>query len=191
MSKKRILIIGKSPLVLETTTKLLQERGYKVDTTDNFDDITKRFDLRRFDLITTGGQVPEEKRAEIRKDAREQKHEMLFVQGLAGIPGLIVQQIEGEFAATYQDQKNIPIYDRDTRQIIIKLTKQAEVKITAWWQTTFVPPNPGSDSRVLLDEQLGAGEHLVDVPTVVPEKASFVTVQLDKAIYNFSLMQSK
>src|ERR1041385_771845 len=187
MAKKHILIIGKSPAVLASASVLLRERGYEVDTTDNFDDIATRFDLKQIDLITTGGQVPPDKRAEIRKDAKEVKNDMLFVQGLAGIPGLIVEQIEGELAAQYRDSKHAPTYDAGKRTIKLFLKEVEAVKVTAWWQTSFIPPNPGTDSRVLVKEQLPAGEHTVSLPADIPDKASFASVQLGKALYCFSL----
>jgi hypothetical protein len=187
MNKKHILILGKSPLVLQTASSLLQERGYEVETSDNFDDVAARFDLKQVDLITTGGQVPVEKRAEIREIGRELNSDMLFVQGLAGIPGLIVEQIEGEFNKKYQEDQQVPNYDAATRTIKLLLKKQAAVKVTGWWQTTFVPPNPGSDSQILTDEHMSPGEQSISVPASVPEKASFATVQIDHAIYNFSL----
>jgi hypothetical protein len=45
--------------------------------------------------------------------------------------------------------------------------------VTAWWQTSFVPPNPKSDSLLLLEDRLAAGEHAVSVPDLVPPKAAF------------------
>jgi hypothetical protein len=187
MQKKHILIIGKSPTALESMMGLLRKRGYEVETTDVFDDIAGRFDLRQLDLITTGGQVPVGKREEIRHDARELNHDMLFVQGLAGIPGLVVQQIEGEFAAQYRDTVHTPIFDAATRGIKFLLEESASVKITCWWQTSFVPPNPGSDSLVLVDETMSADGHTILIPPAIPPEASFVTVRIGKAIYCFGL----
>ena len=59
--------------------------------------------------------------------------------------------------------------------------------MTAWWQTSFVPPHPKSDSLLLLEDRLAAGEHAVSVPDLVPPKAAFASVQLDKAIYAFTI----
>jgi hypothetical protein len=59
--------------------------------------------------------------------------------------------------------------------------------VTAWWQTSFVPPDPESDSLVLLDEQLAGGDHAIPVPAHVPPKAAFATVQIESAIYTFSI----
>jgi hypothetical protein len=59
--------------------------------------------------------------------------------------------------------------------------------VTVWWQTTFMPPDPKSDSLLLLDERLGGGEHAIRVPDLVPPRAAFATVQIDAAVYAFSI----
>jgi hypothetical protein len=59
--------------------------------------------------------------------------------------------------------------------------------VTVWWQTAFVPPDPKSDSLLLLDERLGGGDHAIPVPDLVPPRAAFTTVQMDTAIYAFSI----
>jgi hypothetical protein len=59
--------------------------------------------------------------------------------------------------------------------------------VTIWWQTSFVPPDPKSDSLLLLDERLPAGGHALPVPDLVPPEAAFATVQVDAAVYAFSI----
>jgi hypothetical protein len=46
---------------------------------------------------------------------------------------------------------------------------------------------PKSDSLLLLDERLAAGQHAIPVPDLVPPRAAFATVQVDVAIYAFSI----
>jgi hypothetical protein len=58
--------------------------------------------------------------------------------------------------------------------------------VTAWWQTSFCATRPKSDSLLLLDERLAAGQHAIPVPDLVPPRAAFATVQVDVAIYAFS-----
>jgi hypothetical protein len=69
----------------------------------------------------------------------------------------------------------------------VTLTGPADVKATIWWQTSFVPPNPKSDSLLLLNGRLPAGDHPIPVPDLVPPKAAFATVQVDAAIHAFSI----
>jgi hypothetical protein len=51
----------------------------------------------------------------------------------------------------------------------------------------FVPPDPKSDSLVLLDAQLASGDHVIPVCAHVPPKAAFATVNIDAAIYALSI----
>jgi hypothetical protein len=79
------------------------------------------------------------------------------------------------------------------------LADPAAVKVTVWWRTSIIPPDPKSDSLVLFDGRLPGGQHTIPVPDQVflPPKRSpdspdlplavFATVQDDAAIYNFSL----
>ncbi len=50
-----------------------------------------------------------------------------------------------------------------------------------------MPPDPKSDSLLLLDDALAGGDHAIPVPDHVPPKAAFATVQVDGAIYAFSI----
>jgi len=59
--------------------------------------------------------------------------------------------------------------------------------VTAWWQTSFVPPDPKSDSLLLLDKRVADGDHAVPIPNQVPTRAAFATVEVDAAIYAFSI----
>jgi len=106
---------------------------------------------------------------------------------LAGIPGLIVNQVEGAFTADHQDPARAPTYTPDERSIRVSLVQPSHVKVRVWWQTSFVPPDPRSDSLLLLDGHLPGGDHTVPVPDQVPAQAAFATVQVDAAIYAFSI----
>jgi hypothetical protein len=60
-----------------------------------------------------------------------------------------------------------------------------------------IPPDPKSDSLVLLDDRLVSGDHTIPVPRHIPPltattnglrpAAWFATVQVGAAIYNFSI----
>jgi CheY-like chemotaxis protein len=128
---QRTLIIGKSPAALEGMSSLLQEQGYEVETTNDFNNIAGRFDLKQFDLITTGGQVPPEARVRIRNDALKLKPGMRFVQGMAAISGLVVDQIKGELTVQGQNAEQIPVYDPANRMFTFTTANAVSVKITA------------------------------------------------------------
>ena len=174
-----VLLIGKSRRVLDDAVAGLRDLGYRAQGTNDFSDITRRFDLVRIDLVVFGGQVPPERKAELRDEIAAINPRVIFVQGLAGIPGLIVKQVQGAFAA--------PTYTPDDRSIRVSLAQPADVNVSVWWQTSFVPPDPRSDSVVLFDGHLPGGDHTVAVPDYIPPRAAFATVQVGAAIYAFGI----
>jgi hypothetical protein len=184
---RSVLLIGKSQLVLDDSVAGLRDLGYKAEATNDFADITGQFDARKLDLIVLGGQVPADRKAELREQIGAINPQVTFVQGLAGIPGLIVDQVRGAFASDRQDPTGAPAYAPGERSIRLTLAGPADVKVTARWQTSFVPPDPKSDSLVLLDDRLAGGDHTVPLPDHVPPKAAFATVKIDAAIYAFSV----
>jgi hypothetical protein len=185
--QRSVLLIGKSQLVLNDAVAGLSDLGYKAEATNDFADITGRFDARKLDLIVFGGQVPPDRKSELTEEIGAINPQVTFVQGLAGIPGLIINQVQGAFASDHQDPTGAPAYAPGARSIRLTLASPANVKVTAWWQTPSVPPDPKSDSLVLLDDRLAAGHHTVPLPDHVPPKAAFATVKIDAAIYAFSI----
>lgn len=186
-AERSVLLIGKSRLVLNDSVAGLRALGYRAEATNDFADITGRFDARKLDLIVFGGQVPPDRKAELTEEIAAINPQVTFVQGLAGIPGLIINQVRGAFASEHQDPTRAPAYAPGERSIRLTLASPANVRVTAWWQTSFVPPDPKSDSLVLLDDRLGDGDYAVPLPDHVPQKAAFATVKVDAAIYAFSI----
>ena len=186
-SVRSVLLIGKSQLVLDDAVAGLHDLGYKAEATNDFTDVTSRFDARKIDLVVFGGQVPPDRKAELREEIGASNPQVTFVQGLAGIPGLIVNQVQGAFTADQQDAIRAPTFTPDGRLIRLTLPDPAEVKVTVWWQTSFVPPDPRSESLLLLDDHLVGGDHAISVPDHVPGRAAFATVQIDAAIFAFSI----
>jgi hypothetical protein len=181
------LLIGKSQRVLDEAVAGLRDLGYEAYATNDFGDITGRFDVATIDLVVFGGQVPPDRKAELREEIGAINPTVIFVQGLAGIPGLIVNQVRGAFTADHRDPAREPTYTSHDRSIRVSLAQPADVKVSVWWQTSFVPPDPRSDSLLLLDGHLAGGDHMVAVPDQVPPRAAFATVQVDAAIYAFSI----
>jgi len=186
-TRRSVLLIGKSQLVLDESIAGLRELGYRTEATNEFDDITGRFDVKAIDLVVFGGQVPADRKAELREEFAAINPGIIFVQGLAGIPGLIINQVRGAFAAGQQDPTHALTYAPDDRSIQLTLADPADVKVTLWWQTAFVAPDPKSDSLLLLDDMLAGGDHAIPVPDHVPPKAAFASVEIDAAIYAFSI----
>jgi hypothetical protein len=185
--QRSVLLIGKSQLVLDDTLVGLRDLGYRAEATNDFTDVTARFDPREIDVVVFGGQVPQDRKADLREEIGAINPRVIFVQGLAGIPGLIINQVQGAFASDRPDVTGAPTFMPDERSIRLTLPGPADVKVTIWWQTSFVPPDPKSDSLLLLHERLAAGDHTVTVPDLVPPKAAFATVEVNTATYAFSI----
>ena len=56
--QRSVLLIGKSQLVLDDALAGLRDLGYNAEATNDFADVTARFDAREVDLVVFGGQVP-------------------------------------------------------------------------------------------------------------------------------------
>jgi len=186
-AQRRVLLVGRSPAVLADTVSLLHDRGFTAEATNRFDHVLAEFDVRQVDLVVFGGQVPEERRAALKRDIVARNEGVSFVQGLSGIPGLIARQVEGAFAPEDRNRESPPCYDADEGVITLSLRQFRDVTVIAWWPIASSPPNPRSDSLVLIEERLPEGEHLIPLPDVVPQESSFVTVQADDAIWAFRL----
>ena len=61
-------------------------------------------------MIVFGGQVPPDRKAELTEEIGAINPQVTFVQGLAGIPGLIINQVQGAFASDHQDPTRAPAY---------------------------------------------------------------------------------
>jgi hypothetical protein len=109
-TQRSVLLIGKSQRVLDDSVAGLRDLGYKAEATDDFSDVTGRFDARTLDLVVFGGQVPLDRKAELRDEIGTINPRVIFVQGLAGVPGLIVNQVQGAFAADHPDPARAPTY---------------------------------------------------------------------------------
>lgn len=184
-SQRSVLLIGRSQHVLDESVAGLQALGYPAQGTNDFSNVIGRFDPRTLDLVVFGGQVPPDRKAELREEIGAINPRIIFVQGLAGIPGLIVSQVQGAFGG--QDPAVAPSYEAADRSIRLTLTGPAEVTVTLWWGTSFVPPDPKSDSLQVLRERLPSGDHLVPVPAHIPQTAAFASVRIDDTIYAFSI----
>jgi hypothetical protein len=190
--------MGASQRVLDDCVAAVRRLGYAAQgTTDFFSDITGRFDVTQIDLISLGGLIPPARKTEIKEQTGAMNPRVIFIDALAGIPGLIAGQVQQAFTADHQDPANPPSYTPGDRSIRLTLAGPAPVKVTVWWRTSLIPPDPKSDSLVLLDDQLPGGDHKIPVPSHIPPQtvtpgglrpaAWFATVQAGPATYNFSI----
>lgn len=195
---RRVLLLGASRRVLDECVAALRDLGYTAQgTSDFFTDIPGRFDVSRIDLVSLGGLVPAERKAEVKAQIGAINPGVIFIDALAGIPGLIASQVRQAFTPGLQDPARAPAYVPGDRSIRLTLAGPAALRVTLWWRTELIPPDPRSDSLVLLDGELPGGDHGVPVPEGIPPPAAtpdgprpapwFATVEIGAAIYNLAL----
>ena len=180
-TESRVLIIGRSENVLSETVQILRLLGYAAGASNDFADVMDLFDMTAVDVVVFGGMVPPDTKERLRQQISGRNPGVTFVQGFAGIPGVIVAQVRAAGDASAQAGRAVA-YDQETRTVDVHLDRAEDVQVVAWWGTSFTPPEPRSTSLVLVDAYLPAGEHTVTLPAEVPSQASFVTVAARDAV---------
>ncbi len=180
----RILVIGRSETVLSEAVTILREKGYAAGATNEFDRTLNLFDAGQLDLVVFGGMVPPDTKEHLREQISARNPAVAFVQGYAGIPGLIAAQVEAALSHGTTGPASVT-YDPRSRSIGISLHGPQDVTVIAWWATSFVPPEPQSTSRVILEEELPAGAHTIAIPDEVPAQASFAAVSTGPSVHAF------
>ncbi|HEX3515136.1 MAG TPA: hypothetical protein VHT26_14140 [Trebonia sp.] len=181
--ESRVLVIGRSENVLSETVQILRLIGYAAGASNDFADVMDLFDMTAVDLVVFGGMVPPDTKEHLRQQISGRNPAVTFVQGFAGIPGVIVAQVRGASAGDADAKAGLAVaYDSAARTVDLHLDRPKDVQVVAWWGTSFTPPEPRSTSMVLVDACLPAGEHTVTLPEEVPSQASFVTVAAGDAV---------
>jgi hypothetical protein len=181
----RVLIIGRSPNVILDAADILRGKGFRAEATNQFDEVLREYDTANLDVVVFGGMVPPNTKRHLREEISKVNGHVTFVQGLAGIAGLIAAQVES-VRATGGDDSAVA-YDSTTRTVRIHLREPAQVVVEAWWGTSFAPPEPRSTSMRVMDSRLDPGEHSVALPAEVPTVASVVTVSIGTAVQAFTV----
>ena len=182
----RILVIGRSPSVLVDTVEILRSKGYSADATNQFDRVLDDYDAQDIDIVVFGGMVPADTKQHLRREIGGRNAHVTFVQGLAGIAGLIAAQVEGVITAGDPDEVHV-VYDEEQRSVNLTMRKAAHVSVQAWWGTSFTPPEPKSTSMQVLDAELEEGSHSIALPAAVPSVASFLAVTIGSAVRTLTI----
>lgn len=182
----RILVIGRSPSVLVDTVEILRGKGHSADATNRFDQVLDDYHAEDIDIVVFGGMVPADTKRHLRQEISGRNARVTFVQGLAGIAGLIAAQVDGVITTGEPDESRVD-YNEDQRSVQIALHKAARVTVEAWWHTSFTPPEPKSTSMQVLDTELKAGSHNIALPAEVPSVASFLAVTVGSAVRTFTV----
>ena len=181
---ERILVIGRSPSVILDAADMLRSKGFHADATNQFDEVLTDYDTTNIDVVVFGGMVPPNAKEYLREEISKVNGHVTFVQGLAGIAGLIAAQVEGVTSTASDDDV---AYDTTTRTVQLTLRQPAQVVVEAWWATSFRPPEPTSTSMRVIDTRFESGEHIVLLPAEVPPVASFVTVSVGPTVRAFTV----
>lgn len=182
----RVLIIGRSPSVLLEAVEILRGRGYHADATNQFDDVLADYDVARLDALVFGGMVPADTKRYLREEVAKANPAVTFVQGLAGMAGLIAAQVEAVAGADNSRGDEV-VYDSSARTVVITLSAAAQVTVEAWWGTSFQPPEPRSAHATVFDGLLEAGRHAVAMPDDVPSVASFAAARVGDSVHVFTV----
>ena len=180
----RILAIGRSETVLSELVTILREKGYAAGASNEFDRTLDLFDVRQLDVVVFGGMVPPDTKEHLQEQISSRNPAVAFVQGYAGIPGLVAEQVEAALSAGTGTTAAVT-YNDQSRSIGISLEEPQDVTVIAWWHTSFAPPEPKSTSREIMDEELPAGAHTIAIPDGVPAQASFATVSIGPSVHAF------
>jgi hypothetical protein len=183
----RILVVGRSPSVLVEAVDILRAKGYSANATNQFDQVLDDYDVTDLDVLVFGGMVPADTKQQLREDITERNPHVTFVQGLAGIAGLIAAQVQAATSTETLDSGEVIIYDEAHRSVQLTLNISAAVTVEAWWGTSFVPPEPKSASMHVFDGQLDAGFHIIRLPDQVPSEASFAGVTVGSCARVFTV----
>ena len=181
----RILVIGRSPSVILEAADILRSKGFHADATNQFDDVLTEYDTANLDVVVFGGMVAPRTKEHLRNEISGANGHAVFVQGLAGIAGLIAAQVEGVTSVSGDD--NDVAFDPQKRTLEVTVRDPAQVVVDAWWATSFTPPEPTSTSMRVVDSHREAGEYVIPLPAEVPPVASFVTVSIGPAVHVFTV----
>jgi hypothetical protein len=182
---ERVLVIGRSPGVILDAAGILRSKGFHADATNQFDQVLTEYDTTNIDVVVFGGMVPPDAKQYLKEEISKVNGHVAFVQGLAGIAGLIAAQVESVTSAAADD--NAVAYDTTNRTVQLTLREPAQVVVEAWWATSFTPPEPMSTSMRVIDSRFDSGEHRIPLPAEVPPVASFVTVSVGPAVRAFTV----
>ena len=182
---ERILVIGRSPGVILDAAGILRGKGFRADATNQFDEVLTEYDTANIDVVVFGGMVPPNAKQHLTEEISKVNGHVAFVQGLAGIAGLIAAQVEGVTSGA--GDGNGVAYDTANRTVQLTLHEPAQVVIEAWWATSFTPPEPASTSMRVIDSRFDQGEYFIPLPAEVPPVASFVTVSAGPAVRAFTV----
>src|SRR5580693_5194811 len=92
--ESRVLVIGRSENVLSEAVQILRGQGQAAGASNDFAGVMNLFDMTAVDIVVFGGMVPPDTKELLRQQISGRNPAMTFIQGLAGIAGLIAAQVQ-------------------------------------------------------------------------------------------------
>ncbi|GAB3785094.1 hypothetical protein GCM10028818_46240 [Spirosoma horti] len=181
MIRKRILLIGRNPIVLANLSAALTNEGFEVQTTGLVEQASKQFDAIDFDLIAFGRGIDEEMKALLKADFLTKKPTVHFIDGLAPVTSLLVKQIKQTLANTTAFNKTLIRFVRqpaDDLLIDVTVTVACQLSITLY-QLDAVHH---TEQKTLASEFVIAGNHtfrIANLPSV-QSTINFLVAETDK-----------
>jgi hypothetical protein len=134
-----------------------------------------------------GGQVSADRKTALSDETTAANPDVILLPGMAGIPVLIVDQVQQALGGEQVIPGQAPTYDAARRAIVLSLFAPLQVTVTAYWITELIPPDPKSASQILADDRLTAGEHTFRLPEHANPDAAFASVRAGDARWSFRL----
>jgi hypothetical protein len=174
-----VLVVGRSPSVLEEAVDLLRERGLRADATNAFDRVLQDYDGADLDVVVFGGLVPPATKEHLGVEIARLNPAARFVQGLVGIAGVITAQVDELLSGVPRGRVT---YDDGVRSIVVELAAPARVVVDVFWVTGLTPPEPTSTQARVLEADLAPGVQQVPLPDALPDRGVFAAVRVDDRV---------
>ena len=112
----RVLIVGRSENVLSEAVEILRLAGHAAGASNQFADVMDLFDMTAVDIVVFGGMVPPDTKELLRGQISGRNPAVTFIQGLAGIAGLIAAQVQASLTAEARARTGLAVsYDPPAR----------------------------------------------------------------------------
>lgn len=160
MNQKRVLLIGKRQNVLTKLATALTKEGFAVQWTSDIERADKVFGARNFDMIAFGRGVTPDQKAHFRAFFSGQNPAIRFVDGLAPIIPLLVDQIKQAFVELPPDEQRLTGFTYETTgglKLHFALKEICEVNIKLYYLDFFFRTHPYK----LVSAKLPPGSHTI------------------------------
>ncbi|UFH54564.1 hypothetical protein [Spirosoma sp. KNUC1025] len=169
---KQVLLIGRNPMVLSNLASALADEGFSVTMTKAVEQASQEFNGTDFDLVAFGRGVDEAANAQLRADFLAQNPNLIFVDGLAPIISLLVQQIKQALAENLVHEKMLAEFTCQQADCLrVRATVTAACQLTIdLYQLDEVH---NTRQKTLVSNFFPAGSHTFSIE-MVPETNSTI-----------------